>query len=612
MIRSIAVPTIAATLCFVALSTVCAAAPPKADFVVAPNGNDANPGTADAPLATVHKARDCVRKLVAAGLKKDVTILIRGGTYFLEEPLVLGPQDSGTTEHAIRYQACPGEKVRLSGGRVIKGWTRQTGGKWTIDLPEVRSGSWRFRQLFADGQRLGRARFPNGDELLRVRSVSKDVKRIVVDQDPGVSNLAGKDAELVMIQNWSISRDPIVRSEGATLHVAVPMGWIGHGHATTASRNKPCWMENAPEFVDRPGEWYLDRKTGRLTLMSDEGENPNGKRFVAPRLDRLLCIEGTPDAPVRNVHFQGLTFEHVAWELPKIGYMGIQAGHHGSVLHKEPLYVLPPAIGMIHARGCGLERCCVRHTGASGIGVGIACRENTIIGCMLTDIGGNGIMIGWRGKGKTDVPNMIDKVTLSADWKDPADVPTGNQVSNCVLTDCAAVNFGCVGVYDAFCVGTRITHNWVKDMPYTGISIGFKWDTSPTTQRDCLVAYNHIHDCMQKLADGGGIYTLGLQPGTVLRGNHIHDIHRSQYAHGGAPNNGIFFDQGSKGFLVEGQIIYNAHGGAIRFNQTNKQNLSWKDNHFDVKPSDPKFPKEAAAKAGLESAYKDVPKLSCE
>jgi len=103
---------------------------------------------------------------------------------------------------------------------------------------------------------------------------------------------------------------------------------------------------------------------------------------------------------------------------------------------------------------------------------------------------------------------------------------------------------------------------------------------------------------MKMLADGGAIYTLGYQPGTVLRGNLLHDVYRSAFAHGGAPNNGIFFDQGSKGFLVEDNIIYNTSGEPIRFNQTSQENLTFNNNSFGTSPDDPAFPKDAAVQAG--------------
>jgi hypothetical protein len=37
-----------------------------ADFYVAPNGNDANPGTAAAPFATIGAAQNAVRQMIAA------------------------------------------------------------------------------------------------------------------------------------------------------------------------------------------------------------------------------------------------------------------------------------------------------------------------------------------------------------------------------------------------------------------------------------------------------------------------------------------------------------------------------------------------------------------
>src|SRR6516162_1391352 len=69
------------------------------DFHVAPYGSDANPGTRAQPFATLGRARIEVRKLIAGGLRADVTVLVRGGTHELLEPLVFGPEDSGTDKY---------------------------------------------------------------------------------------------------------------------------------------------------------------------------------------------------------------------------------------------------------------------------------------------------------------------------------------------------------------------------------------------------------------------------------------------------------------------------------------------------------------------------------
>lgn len=184
------------------------------------------------------------------------------------------------------------------------------------------------------------------------------------------------------------------------------------------------------------------------------------------------------------------------------------------------------------------------------------------------------------------------------------EVPRNNRVLNNLIYNCGTDYFGAVGIWAAFTDGTVIAHNVIHDLPYTGISLGFAWNANPTTCKNNHLEYNHIYNVMMEVADGGGIYTLGLQPGTVLRGNHIHDVHRSPFAFGGAPNNGIFIDEGSKAYLFEDTIIYNTSGEAIRFNRCTREDHTWKNNHFGTKPNTPDFPKELAAQAGLELAYR--------
>jgi len=553
----------------------------KADFYVAADGSDNNPGTLEAPLASLDAARSAVQAKIASGLKGDITVYLRGGTYLMEKPVEFTSLDSGTRDHKITYASYPGETALLSGGRAITGWEKGEGNRWTVTLPEVAEGGWRFRQLFADGERLPRGRYPNAPDLARVAGVSDDLTGIVLDSSPGIENLAGMNAELVMFQNWSISRAAITSSSDRTVKLQNPMGWVGHGAMTSASNNKPAYIENALDLVDVPGEWYLDEASGTLTYQAAEGEDPNARSFVAPVAESLLEIRGTAEEPIRNLHFAGIDFAHTRWPLPEFGYMGIQAGHYGTSI-EEPTYVLPLAITFLYAEGCSIANARIAHLGACGIGFGAGARGNRVEGCTLTDIGGNGIMVGWRGVGEMAQETDDEDSYLSADWTRPVDVPLDNVLTGNLVERCGAVNHGCVGIFDAFAQGTQITHNVVRDMPYTGISVGFRWNESNTSQRDTLVAHNHVHDTMKMLADGGCLYTLGFQPGTVIRNNVFHGVHRSSFAHGGAPNNGIFFDQGSKGLHVEDNVIYDTSGDPIRFNQTDADNMTWNNNRFGI------------------------------
>ncbi|MBT3380562.1 MAG: hypothetical protein HN742_10450 [Lentisphaerae bacterium] len=143
--------------------------PAPADFFVAPDGNDANQGTLTRPFASLPRARDAVRERRAAQPNHPITVLFRGGVYPITETVVFTPADSGTATAPIRYAAYPGEEPVLWGGRRIQGWRKEGNGIYSVELPEVRAGTWDFRQLFADNQRLTRARTPNVDPVEPLR-----------------------------------------------------------------------------------------------------------------------------------------------------------------------------------------------------------------------------------------------------------------------------------------------------------------------------------------------------------------------------------------------------------------------------------------------------------
>ena len=763
------------------------------EFHVSPTGDDVAAGTVTKPFRTVQRAKAEVRKTIAAGLRNVVTVFLHGGTYELSEPLVFGPEDSGTEAFPITYAAFANEAVVLSGGRMITNWKKAEQGQWTADLPESKSGKWFFRQLVVNDRRAVRARWPDedgglliatiggelevphapelepeqltieawikfinppnggdsrawivnknrnesapshyallingkkpmayiggsaavGPELLTpnqwhhlAMSYDGDTLRLYTDgrevattktqakrrsgntslvigrrQDGGPKfmgctdevrlynrvlradeiksnykaltatpprrpaaegkglvrewtfddpadeaigvlgsalsgigvrsfsfntplpkdTLAGQGAEMVVYEHWSITRGLIAASDEKQVRTATRMGWIGHGDYTTASPGKVCYLEHARAFLDKPGEWFLDTAAGVLRYIPLEGEDPAKLVAVAPRLERLVVIAGTKERPVRNLRFRGIRFEHADFPLPAMGYNEIQAGHYGTAL-TEPTHVQPVGIECIYAEGCRFERCRIAHLNSAGIGFGPGCRKNAVMGCAIEDIGGNGVMVGWRGKGKLRAANQPGGA-LDADWGDPTDAPASNEVANCHIQRCGADSRGSVGICVAFSTDTRVAHNLIHDLPYTGISVGFRWNTTPSTQARCVVEYNHIHDVMKMLADGGGIYTLGLQPGTVLRGNLIHDVYRRACAQG-APNNGFFVDEGSSGFLFESNVVYKTSGESVRFNQNSRTSHKWTVNFFGDTDAKAEGAQATINKAGIESEYR--------
>jgi hypothetical protein len=110
-----------------------------------------------------------------------------------------------------------------------------------------------------------------------------------------------------------------------------------------------------------------------------------------------------------------------------------------------------------------------------------------------------------------------------------------------------------IGVLVMQSSGNRIEHNTISDLYYTGISVGWSWGYAPTTARDNRIANNRISRIGQEvLSDMGGIYTLGVSPGTVLEHNFISDV--KSFTYGGW---GIYFDEGTSGAVARGNATLN-------------------------------------------------------
>jgi hypothetical protein len=536
------------------------------DLYVAPQGEDSNPGTKDQPFRTLVQAREAVRQEISRGLQEDLTVYLRGGVYILADPLTFGPADSGDASHSITYAASEGEKVVVSGGSGIKGWEKGADGTWSRTLPEAKDGAWPFRQLFVNGTRAIRARTPEAAAeppcaQLKGATLEADLSRYTYQFAPGQlkdwKNLA--EVECVVFGNWEITRKRFESVDAQTGVAVMALPHVLTHEAIAPAAGRFFHLENAREFLDSPGEWYLDRRSGVVSYRPRPGEDMLTADVVAPRLTHLVELKGTDAAPVRNLHFKGISFQHSDWQLPPAGYSGVQACHFAVGTSWSPTGwgMIDAAIRWEGADHCSLEGGTLTHLGGCGIELAGNCRDCEIQGNLITDVSGNGVEVGASDRS--------------------AAIASGCRVANNTIHDCGVDYAGAVGIWVGFAEGTVVAHNLIHTLPYTGISVGWQWNSEPTPCKNNTIEFNHIHHVMNRLGDGGGIYTLGWQPGTVIRSNLIHDVNRSQLAQA-APNNGMFIDEGSKGFLFENNVIYHTSGEPIRFNQCQQDWHTWKDN----------------------------------
>ncbi|MCX7010953.1 MAG: right-handed parallel beta-helix repeat-containing protein, partial [Candidatus Sumerlaeota bacterium] len=501
---------------------VGAAEAPKADFYVSPKGNDtwsgtlADPAGADGPFATVARAQKAVREAKARDSEpRPYLVLLRGGAYMLPQTLVFTPEDSGAENAVIAYAAYPGETPILSGGRIISGWTqgKGEGELWQAEVPDAKSGQWDFHQLFVNGERRPRARTPNegylrtdgplaGIKNPRNEKMNPQSKIGFTFKDANIKAWDGiEDVNLFVYHSWTASMHWIESVDEANRQV----------HFTNMSqwpisyweRRQRYVIENAPDALDSPGEWRLDRKTGILKYWPKLGEDMAKVEVVAPVLRQLIQFNG--DAAnqkfVQFIAFQGLSFQHADWQFPdKKTVVDGQAS--------------PTFAGAIQGEGAhhiSFDRCEVAHVGEHAIYFHTDCQNNRIARCHLYDLGGGGAYI---GQGRLRM-NLGDKLTAT----------DHNVVDNCFIHDTGLIFPSSHGVWIGQSSYNQVTHNEIAYIPYCGISVGFQWGYAPTTAHDNIIEFNHIHHIgLGVLSDLGAIYTLGISPGTRLGNNVLHDV----------------------------------------------------------------------------------------
>jgi hypothetical protein len=466
------------------------------------------------PIRTPAAARDAARAARRAGRTGTVTIQIADGVYFLSETLVLTPEDSDTV-----WEAAPGARPVISGGRVIAGWKKSSGPVWTADAagPE-------FHQLFISGRRAQRARTPNYG-FFRIDGASpqdKPVRLHYRGNDIKPAWAARGDVEAVALLAWADFRLPIAAVDEAA-HVAT---LTLDPRPSNKEADGRYYIENAPDALDMAGEWYLDRKTHTVSYWPVAGENMASEQVIAPALTQLVRFEGHPERGefVRNVVFRHLQFAHADWTMPDKGYVDTQAA-----------IPAPAAIEAVGAVACALDHCTIAHSGGYAVWFARGSKGNRITACELYDLGGGGVKLGEPRQFPDDHQQNYENV-----------------VADNHIHDLGLVYAPAVGVWALQSGRNQIVHNHIHDLFYTAISAGWTWGYGENQSKGNIIEYNHLHDIgKEMLSDMGGIYTLGVQPGTRIRYNLIHDI--SSFTYGGW---GIYPDEGSSEMLIENNVVY--------------------------------------------------------
>ncbi|GAA3867808.1 hypothetical protein GCM10022243_36900 [Saccharothrix violaceirubra] len=513
------------------------------DFHVSPTGDDANPGDAGRPFATLHRAVEA-----AGTITGQVVVHLVPGTHFLAEPLVFG-ENSGP----IRIE---GRDAVLSGGRVVDAW-RERDGVWSADV-----GGLDTRHLAADGRRVERAAIPGIPGTASANDTGY-VTDAVLDWRPGV--------EFVFrgVYPWTEARCPVaeVVRDGDTTRITMARPafdrakelynatWYGN---TLSGPGLPTGVENDPSFLT-PDTFALDRsRPGHHVLhyFPLPGETPH---VVAAALETLVHAVGA-----RDLSFHGVTFADSTWLYP-VGDNGF-LHYHGNghyvdgpietvVLAEDEAWLtvpgrsrqIPAAVLVEDGTGVVFEDCRFTRLGATALGAtggtGLEVRR-----CRFDALAASAVALtGTRDAVVTD--NVVRGTGL--------DHSGSPGVALLDTTDCT------------------IAHNEITDVPHCGIVVG--------PGRGTRVLRNHVADSMGVLADGGGIYLSGPQgdshdDGAVIQGNVIENT-RTPY------NFALYTDYGAAWVTVADNVVFRADNSATLTPSPPLREVVYRDNFWHKEPS---------------------------
>jgi chitodextrinase len=577
------------------------------------------------------EAQTQVRKF-NQNMQHDIVVQLAGGTYSMSMPLTFTAADSGHNGHQVRWQAAPGEHPVLSGGRTVSGWSLSDSAHniWSASVP----ADLNTRQLYVNGVR--------------------------ADLSQSASGLPA--GSKVTATGYTVPGNSLqsVRNPADLEFVYRPLDWVqescnaasitGTSAQTTITMKQPCWdtvqsfyggseradlpkyLANDYSFLIQPGQWYLDTAAHRVYYIPRSGQNMSTANVVAPVLQNLVTGAGTATAPVHDMTFQGLTFAYATWMQPSedLGFAEVQANlmltskdasynwspssfvtpTSGKTWNNTPYgsqaVLMPDAVEFHAARNISFVRNTFVHLGAAGLGLDQGSQHNKVVGNVMTDISGNGLQVGSGADPNQKDPNLIDAY---------------NTVTDNYVHAVNAEFLGGVGMFFGYVRDTLISHNEIADLPYTGMSIGWGWgsqDTTPSIDQNNKVTDNYIHDVMQTMYDGGGIYALGPQPGGVISGNYIGKVVHD--------SGNIYLDQGSTGWKMTNNVAADVTYWWLRSTpppwQPYTANLVATHNYVDmagladdagqVAVSDTTtvatgtLPASIIQAAGLERAYKDL------
>lgn len=493
----------------IGLLALCSLALPltglAAEFHVAVTGHDAQDGSADKPMATLSAARDAARKTPAGPHR----IVVHAGDYYMTEPLVLDARDNG-----LNIVGEDRASVRIFGGQKVTGWVPDGERFWQLPLPGVKEGAWDFRALLVNGRLAAKATWPNSTDTLEhlgqwdlpllpmlagfwARQPTHEELTVMPYKEGDIpAGIDVKNAEVRLYHMWAESLVGVASHdlEKRVLVMSSPAVW-----PMGACNRRKYVIYNIREGMTEPGQWYLDRSQGRLVYWPLPDEDMASIEVIAPRMDRIVVVEGGKDQPVKDVMLQNLSVHCTSSAMKSPGF--------GSSS-------LDGAVELRNAQNCIVDNVTISQVGGLGVSM-TASSGGALRNSEIAQTGACGVKIGANGMRVEN--NRIHHLGIY--YPGSAGLVMGGD-------------------------NIELVRNVIHDSPYSGVIGG--------GGKQCLIEGNLVYRAMTVMHDGAAIYGNLCQ--SVIRGNVVRDIRPNGAGFGAS---GYYLDEGSYDCVIENNVSFN-------------------------------------------------------
>lgn len=525
------------------------------ELYISPNGDDRADGNKETPFLTLSRAREEIKKH-NANMQGDIVVHLASGEYNIDEAEIITQACSGRNGYRVYFKGDENTGTILSGGKRITGWQPWKNGIYKAKLDSVNE----LRELYVNGLPAIRAR----SKLLYTykedsAESNENIKKIVVSDEEFPVLAHPDEAELVWEMAWVCQRTPVLnveKSDGKTVVTLANFYQPDRIDAVMVQPNKTFYIENGLELLDEPGEFYYSNTEKTVYYYPEPGENIYALNVVAPISEGLLSVVGESlSNKVSHIAFENITFRYGTWNQPNdYPLLSVQAGSATDAETQEQQIMPPAQICVNYADHIDFTSCRFESLGTNALALDNGVTNSSFVGNIIQNIGGAAISIG----------NLKQSDSLA---HNDGVVCKNIYIANNVIRRTAVEYRGMPSVVAYYGNGIKIVNNDMKDTAYSGISIGWGWNSTSSVSRNngrFLIGGNRIARVMQSVVDGANVYTLGALPDSVIRDNYFDQNMapvQLQYP-------GIYLDEGSQYVSVCNNVVTNCGNRWLFINST--------------------------------------------